>query len=140
MNSKYYSDPAVALDALSETFQRVVQDPDISESLKGLNQLAAFDYTQDDPSLFFWMDARGGQVSVGTGQPAEAPTVTMVSSLDVAHQSWSNKLNPMMAIATRKIKPKGNATSLLKLSPLLKKIAPIYNQVLDEKGLGDIKL
>jgi putative sterol carrier protein len=140
MNSKYFSDPAVAKDVLSETFQRVVQDPGIGESLKGLDQLVAFDYTQDDPSLLFWMDARGGQVSIGTDQPPEPATVTMVSSLDVGHQSWSNKLNPMMAIATRKIKPKGNATSLLKLAPLLKKIAPIYNQVLDDKGLGDIKL
>lgn len=140
MNSKYFKDPATALDAILTTFERTKDVPDISEPIAKLDQLTAYDYTQDDPSLYVWVDSRGGQITVGSGEPPDKPAVTMISSIDVAHQSWSNKLNPMMAMATRKIKAKGNATSLLKLAPLLKKIAPVYNQVLDEKGLGDIKL
>jgi putative sterol carrier protein len=46
----------------------------------------------------------------------------------------------MMAMATGKLKAKGSTSKLLKLAPLLKGISIIYNQVLTEKGLGDIKL
>ena len=140
MKSKYFDDPKVALEVFIETFQRAGDDPAIREPMLGLNQLVAYDYTEDDPVLYFWVDARGGDVTIGSGQPPGKPDVTMVNSVDTAHQAWSNKLNPMMAVATRKIRPKGSATSLLKLAPLLKKIAPIYNTVLEEKGLSHIKL
>ena len=140
MASKYFSDPALALKVMVETFQKVAQDPEISKTLLELNQMAGFDYTQDDPSLYFHVDCRGGAIKVGAGVPQDKPNVVMINSLDVAHQSWSNKLNPMMAMATGKIKAKGSASALLKLAPLLKKIAPHYNQVLEENGLGGIKL
>lgn len=140
MNSKYFKDPQTALEVFVETFQRLAADETIAQQMIGLNQLVYFDYTQDDPTTHFFVDARGGQVKVGAGQPPEPPAVTMINSVDVAHQSWSNKLNPMMAMATGKIKARGSAAALLKLAPLLKRIAPVYNQVLDEKGLSEIKL
>ncbi len=140
MKSKYFDDPAIALDVFVETFQRVAADPELSATIGKLNQMVVFDYSQDDPSLVFFVDSRGGNILVQAGRPQDQPAVTMVNSVDVAHQAWSNKLNPMVAMATGKLKAKGSASALLGLAPLLKKIAPIYNQVLADKGLGDKRL
>lgn len=70
----------------------------------------------------------------GAGKPTDKPDLVMTLSADDAHRSWSNKLNPVMAITRGKIKVKGSATGLLKLAPKLKKVAEYYNQVLQETG------
>lgn len=140
MKSKYFDDPALALSVFVETFRRVAADAELSPAIAKLKQMVVFDYSQDDDSLVFYVDGRGDGILVEAGRPADPPAVTMVNSVDVAHQAWSNKLNPMVAMATGKLKAKGSASALLGLAPLLKKIAPIYNQVLEDKGLGDKKL
>ncbi|MDQ5986268.1 MAG: hypothetical protein CSYNP_01987 [Syntrophus sp. SKADARSKE-3] len=64
----------------------------------------------------------------------------MSLSADDAHRSWSNKLNPVMAITRKKIRVKGSATGLLKLAPKLKKIAEIYEEILRKEGREDLIL
>jgi putative sterol carrier protein len=61
----------------------------------------------------------------------------MSLSADDAHRSWSNKLNPVMAITRKKIRVKGSATGLLKLAPKLKKVAVIYEKTLTDLGMAD---
>ncbi len=140
MASKYFNDVNQAVEVFVETFRRAAAQPEVAATVADLNQLVYFDYTQDDPAASFHMDTRGGANIVEAGAPADRPDVTMINSLDTAHKSWSNKLNPVVAMATGQIKAKGSATGLLKLAPLLKHIGPIYEQVLEEKGLGAIKL
>ena len=74
---------------------------------------------------------------IGTGIPSGTPDLTMSLSADDAHRSWSNKLNPVMAITRKKIRVKGSATGLLKLAPKLKKVAVIYKKVLTDLGWAD---
>jgi putative sterol carrier protein len=140
MGSKYFKDHDLAMEVFIETFKRLPQDAEAQKALDDLQMLAGFNYTQDGPDLYFHVDTRGGAFEVALGKPTEKPDVEMINSLDIAHQAWSNKLNPMMAMATGKLKAKGSTSKLLKLAPLLKGISIIYNQVLTEKGLGDIKL
>lgn len=140
MALKYFSDVNLAIEVFVETFRRAAARPDIAGMVADLNQLVYFDYTQDDPAASFHMDTRGGAIAVEAGTPADRPDVTILTSLDNAHKSWSNKLNPVMAMATGQIKAKGSATALLKLAPVLKHLGPIYEEVLTEKGLGAIKL
>ena len=140
MASKYFSDVNQAVSLFVEAFRRGADNPDIARAVADLNQLVYFDYTQDDPAASFYMDTRGGAMTVEAGAPADKPDVAMINSLDTAHKAWSNKLNPVVAMATGQIKAKGSATGLLKLAPLLKHIGPIYEQLLEERGLGAIKL
>ncbi|KIX13812.1 SCP2 sterol-binding domain-containing protein [Dethiosulfatarculus sandiegensis] len=140
MGSKYFKDQKLAMEVFVETFRRLPQDPEAEKALDDLMMLAGFNYTQDGPDLYFYVDTRGGAYEVAQGKPEDKPDVEMINSLDIAHQAWSNKLNPMMAMATGKLKAKGSTSKLLKLAPLLKGISKIYNQVLEEKGLGEIKL
>lgn len=141
MESKYFDDPAVALDVFLETFTRASQDEAVLKSIETMDELVYFDLTQSDPSLAFHLDTRDGKRIAAIGNPSDArPDVTLSLSVDTAHKTWSDELNPVMAVATGKMRAKGNQITLLKLAPLLKLITPIYNQVLDDHGLSSIKL
>jgi putative sterol carrier protein len=131
---EYWKNENEPIQAFIKLFEGSMADPELSTGLKKVNQLILFDYTEDGPNCCFWIDTRAGNLSVGPGKPAEDPDMTMSLSADDAHRSWSNKLNPVMAITRKKIRVKGSAVGLLKLAPKLKKVAEIYVGVL--KGLG----
>lgn len=135
MKSKYFNDPATAVEAFVETFRRAAADPQIAGVMGQLKQMVYFDYTQDAPQVSFYVNARGQDIEVGAGAPAQRPDVTILAGVDVGHQAWSNQLNPVVAMATGRIKAKGSTAALLKLAPVLKMIAPIYLGVLAEKGI-----
>ena len=105
--------------------------------MKKVNQLIWFDYTEDGPNCSYYWDCRDGRLEAAAGKPAEKPDLVMSLSADNAHRSWSNKLNPVMAITRRKIRVKGSATGLLRLAPKLKKVAVHYERVLKELGWED---
>ncbi len=134
---EFWRDSKEPIDAFIKMFEKCMADPELSEGLKKVNQLILFDYSQDGPDCCFWVDSRNGELSVGAGKPSGTPNLTLITSADDGHRSWSNKLNPVMAITRGKIKIKGSATGLLKLAPKLKKVAEYYNQVLKEAGLEE---
>ncbi len=137
---EFWSSEKEPIEAFLKMFDKCMNDKELSEGLKKVNQLIWFDYTKDGPECSFWVDCRGGNVKSGQGKPKDDPDLIMSLSADDAHRSWSNKLNPVMAITRKKIIVKGSATGLLKLAPKLKKVAVFYNEVLDELGWGDKKL
>jgi alkyl sulfatase BDS1-like metallo-beta-lactamase superfamily hydrolase len=136
--SEYWKDTDELKSAFDTLFKRMMDDPVLGPKAGGLNQVVVFKY--HDPEIQYWWDLRDGKKEFGTGEEPGEFKVRMSLSGDDAHRSWSNKLNPVMAITRKKIKVDGNATGLLKLQPLLKKVAVIYNQVLDDLGMSDKKL
>jgi len=134
---EYWKDQHEPITAFVKLFEEASNDEELSTGLNKVNQLIWFDYTEDGPDCSFHVDCRGGRLKVGAGKPGEAPDLVMSLSADDAHRSWSNKLNPVMAITRRKIRVKGSATGLLKLAPKLKKVAVIYNKVLKDLGWED---
>ncbi|MCX5872059.1 MAG: SCP2 sterol-binding domain-containing protein [Deltaproteobacteria bacterium] len=131
---EFWKDETEPIKAFIELFERAKHDTELAEGLKKVNQLIWFDYTEDGPSCSFHVDCRGGDVKVAPGKPSDQPDLTMSLSADDAHRSWSNKLNPVMAITRKKIRIKGSATGLLKLAPKLKKVAVIYSGTLKDLG------
>jgi putative sterol carrier protein len=134
---EYWKDEKEPIDAFIRMSEECLKDDELNQGLIKVNQLIWFDYTKDGPNCSFYWDARGGQAKVGRGKPDDEPDLIMSLSADDAHRSWSNKLNPVMAITRKKILVKGSATGLLKLAPKLKKVAEIYNRVLKEMGMED---
>ena len=133
----YWKDSQEAVTAITKLFESVSHDPELGESMKKVNQLILFDYSESGPGCAIWVDTRNGKYEFGAGDPPGAPDLIMSLSADDAHLSWLNKLNPVMAITRKKIRVKGSATGLLKLAPKLKKVAVIYEQVLKELGWED---
>jgi putative sterol carrier protein len=134
---EYWKDESEPIKAFVELFQRALHDEELAQGMKKVNQLIWFDYTEDGPNCSCHVDFRGGQTKIGAGKPEEQPDLVMSLSADDAHRSWSNKLNPVMAITRRKIRVKGSATGLLKLATKLKKIAVVYEGVLKDLGWED---
>lgn len=135
---EFWKDEKEPIEAFVKLFEKGFEDDDLSGGLRKVNQLIWFDYTQDGPNCSFWVDCRGGELKTGPGKPADEPDLTMSLSADDAHRSWSNKLNPVMAITRKKIRVKGSATGLLKLAPKLKKVAELYVSLLKDMGKDDI--
>lgn len=131
---EYWKNEDEPITAFVELFQRALQDDDLASGMKKVNQLIWFDYTEDGPNCSFHVDSREGKTIIGRGKPEETPDLVMSLSADDAHRSWSNKLNPVMAITRKKIRVKGSATGLLKLAPKLKKLAVIYEGALRDLG------
>jgi putative sterol carrier protein len=131
---EYWRDQHEPIKAFLRLFEEAGNDEELSGGLRKVNQLIWFDYTEDGPECSFHVDCRGGQLKVAPGKPDEQPDLVMSLSADDAHRSWSNKLNPVMAITRKKIRVKGSATGLLKLAPKLKKVAVIYKRVLNDLG------
>ncbi len=134
---EYWKDESEPIKAFVELFERASKDEDLRKGMEKVNQLIWFDYTEDGPDCSFHVDSRAGKFVVRPGKPEDEPDLTMSLSADDAHRSWSNKLNPVMAITRKKIRVKGSATALLKLAPKLKKIAAIYQEVLKDYGWDD---
>jgi len=137
---EYWKDENQPIELFLKLFEECKKESDVFEGLKKINQLIWYDFTENGPNCSVWVDTRGGNLYVGSGKPAENPDLTLSMSLDLAHKAWSNKMSPMVAITTKKIRIKGNATSLLKLTPQLKRVAEIYKRVLEENGLGNLIL
>jgi len=134
---EYWKDETEPIKAFLELFERAQNDSELGPGLRKVNQLIWFDYTEDGPNCSFHVDARKDPITVAQGKPSDEPDLIMSLSADDAHRSWSNKLNPVMAITRRKIRVKGSATGLLKLAPKLKKVAAIYNEALKDLGWED---
>ncbi len=119
---EYWKDETEPIKAFLKLFENASEDAELNSGLKKVNQLIWFDYTEDGPNCSFHVDCRGGEIKIAAGKPEGKPDLVMSLSADDAHRSWSNKLNPVMAITRKKIRVKGSATGLLKLAPKLKKL------------------
>jgi putative sterol carrier protein len=134
---EFWKDETEPIKAFLKLFEETSKDEELKSGMKKVNQLIWFDYTEDGPNCSFHVDCRAGELKFAPGKPSEQPDLVMSLTADDAHRSWSNKLNPVMAIARRKIRIKGSATGLLKLAPKLKKVAIYYEKVLKDLGWED---
>jgi len=134
---EYWKDINEAVTTIHKLFLANFADPELTESMKKLNQLIVFDYTEDGPGGKVWMDCRNGKLEAGIGEPPGTPDLVLSCSADDAHRAWSNKLNAVVAITRKKVRVKGSATGLLKLAPKGKQTAINYNKLLTELGMAD---
>ena len=136
--SQYWKSADEVYEAVTGMLGKAAEDPVIVKKTEGLKYMVLYEYT--DPDLRIWIDSRGEETTFGRGDPPEEPNIVMSLSADDAHKAWSNKLNVMVAIARRKLRIRGEATKLLKMTPLLKRWAVCYNNQLREMGLEGIIL
>jgi len=122
---------------LSRLWDRILESPEIVESIGGVKIIARFRYT-DYPSMLYIDNT--GEAPRYYWNPAEevTPDVDMILSSETSHKFWMEDLNVPMAIAGRKIIPKGSVQKALKLMPALKPAFAIYPDVLKEFGRDDM--
>ena len=110
---------------LSQLWDKICTTPKIVESVSGVKLIARFRYT-DYPSALY-IDLSGDTPKYFFNPEDEVqPDVDMILSSDTSHKFWMEELNVPMAIATRKIIPKGSIQKALKLIPALKPAFAMY--------------
>jgi len=122
---------------LSKLWDKIFNTPEIVESVSGVKLIARFRYT-DYPSDLY-IDLSGDTPKYFFNPEGEVqPDVDMILSSETSHKFWMEELNVPMAIATRKIIPKGSVQKALKLIPALKPAFAMYPVVLKEFERDDL--
>jgi len=122
---------------LTRLWERIFADPEIVSAVANAELVAKFRYTdfpsalfidlKQDPPAFFWNPG-----------PDARFDVEMILSSETSHAFWMETLNVPLAIARRKIIPKGSVQKALKLIPALKPAFAIYPQILRAEGRQDL--
>ena len=76
----------------------------------------------------------------GDDQRDWEPVVEMKMKAEVANRYFQGKENIPIAVATGRIKTKGNLPKALKLIPMVKPIYPKYRQMLEDEGYEHLLL
>jgi len=122
---------------LSRLWDKILQSLEIMESIGGVKIIVKFRYT-DYPSTLY-IDNTGETIHYYWNHHEDLRAdVEMILSSETSHKFWMETLNVPMAIAGRKIIPKGSVQKALKLLPALKPAFAIYPSVLQEFGRDDL--
>lgn len=122
---------------LSKLWGKILNTPAIVESIAGVKLIVRFRYT--DYSSVLYIDTTGKTPRYyWTPEEEVKPDVEMILSSETSHKFWMEDLNVPMAIASRKIIPKGSVQKALKLIPALKPAFAMYPVVLKEFHREDL--
>ncbi len=122
---------------LSKLWGKIFDTPEIVASVSSVKLIARFRYT--DYPLELYIDISGETPRYYFNPEEEVkPDVDMILSSETSHKFWMEELNVPMAIATRKIIPKGSVQKALQLIPALKPAFVMYPEVLKEFGRNDL--
>lgn len=122
---------------LTELWTQIFDTPDIVKAVSGTPLIAKFRYTDYPTALY--IDTKSDRPGFyWNPDPPVEPDVEMILSSDTAHKFWMETLNVPLAIAGRKIIPKGSVQKALKLIPALKPAFALYPAVLKNAGREDL--
>ena len=124
-------------ELLSELWRRILDNEDIVRAVADLPLVAKFRYT-DFPTALFIDIASQPPAFHWNPDPEPKADVEMILSSETAHRFWLEDLNVPLAIARRKIIPKGSVQKALKLIPALKPAFALYPEVLADTGRTDL--
>ena len=136
----YFTDFNTLSDLIEETFVELMKDPAIKAKALESKLTVRFDYRNPDGEL--WVDCKTDEVVTIPHKPDHEMELDAVLSMesDVAHAFWCGKLNLLGAMSSGDIVSEGSVPRLLKLLPVIKPAYGIYNNLLDAKGMGDLKI
>ncbi|MBE7484696.1 MAG: SCP2 sterol-binding domain-containing protein [Polyangiaceae bacterium] len=128
-----YKDRAELERVMGRLFERLMATPAVAGPLTSTELVVRFRYPDLGSVLTFDLKHRPAAFSTGDGGAAD---VEMVQSSDTAHEFWLGKLNPVRAIATGRVRARGDVAGALKLLPAIRPAFQIYPDVLQELGLA----
>ena len=119
-------------DVMARLFVRLMDAPVVADPLSRTDMVVRFRYPDLDSVLTFDFKQKPPVFSTCADTDAD---VELVQSSDTAHEFWLGRLNAVRAIATGRVRPRGDVGKALKLLPAIKPAFQIYPQVLHELGL-----
>lgn len=116
-------------------FREISTTPAILEPLAATHMIVRFRYTE--PSAVLTFDFTDQPPRLRTDGDGDAH-LEMTQSADVSHQFWLGRLKVVKAIATGKVRAKGDVSKALSLLPAIRPAFELYPRVLRELGLGHL--
>jgi putative sterol carrier protein len=114
-------------------FEAAFKDPELLPKIKEANLKFAVKCTEPDSAIT--VDFVNLTTSKGADDDADA---ALLMSTETSNAYWQGKVNLPFAMARGKVKVEGNVAKLLTLSPLSKKLVPIYLEMLKADGRDDL--
>ncbi|MCK6534963.1 MAG: pyruvate dehydrogenase complex E1 component subunit beta [Polyangiaceae bacterium] len=130
-----FTDRAEFERVMARLFERLMATPDVADPLTSTALVVRFRYPDLGSVLTFDLKHRPAEFSTTERVAAD---VEMVQSSDTAHEFWLGELNPVRAIATGRVRARGDVAGALKLLPAIRPAFRIYPDVLRELGLADV--
>jgi len=119
--SKYFKDQKHMYEFLQDLWNHIVFESGVGDKLRQYN--VSYCYTITDPDGYAYIDAD----NVIMGDEAKRDSVLkMEMSADTIILFWLKKLSLPVALATRKIKARGPVPTMIKMTPVLKPIYPVF--------------
>jgi len=116
-------------EVLGGFWKALYDKPEFNTLLKESGVQIKFEIS--DPSAILWVGPDG----VEFGDQNLKADVTMQLAGDVCHAYWKKDLSLPVALATRKIKSKGNIAKVMKLLPVLKPAYEMYPEYMKKHGI-----
>lgn len=129
-----FTDRAEFERVMAKLFERLMASPAVADPLTSTQLVVRFRYPDLGSVLTFDLEHRPALFSTCDSGPAD---VEMVQSSDTAHEFWSGQLNPVRAIATGRVRARGDVAGALKLLPAIRPAFRLYPEVLRELGLEE---
>lgn len=114
-------------------FLKAFEDPELLPKIKDTGLVFAVKCTEPDSAIT--VDFVNLKVDKGADGSEHA---ALLMSTETSNAYWQGKVNLPFAMARGKVKVEGNVAKLLTLSPLSKKLVPIYLEMLKEEGRDDL--
>ncbi|HSN19539.1 MAG TPA: thiamine pyrophosphate-dependent enzyme, partial [Usitatibacter sp.] len=129
-----FHDRAQFEGVMAQLFERLMAAPAIARPLGETAMVVRFRYPDLGSVITFDFKRSPPAFSTDDGGQAD---VEMVQSSDTAHEFWLGRLNAVRAIATGKVRARGDVAKALKLLPAIRPAFAIYPEVLKARGLAE---
>ena len=120
--------------------KRVLSDPDVGPKLAKAKIRIRFNYTEPEASIFLNLADQPPEGMFGSYALRDTESkadVTMTQTAEVANRFWQGKLNPVMGLASGKIKASGQVQRAMGLVTAIRPTFKMYVDVLKEMGHED---
>ena len=124
-----FKDTEYLYKTLGGFWKALFEKDEFSNAIKEANVQIKFEIT--GPSATIWVGPDG----VEFGEQNLKADVTMQLNGDACHAFWKKELNLPVALATGKIKARGNIAKVMKLLPVLKPAYGLYPEYMKQHGL-----
>lgn len=131
-----FSSDTEVYETIGELCRRVLADADIGPKLNGLSTAMRFDFREPEAQIV--LDCRYEKSKVDLGQVDYEVGIELAMTASDGHRLWLGTLNPVLGMASRKIKPSGNIAKAMALQSVLEPAHQIYRSLLEELHRADL--
>jgi len=136
--SKYFKNRDEFVSVMTTLFDKLKSDPKVGPAVAKEKIVVRFEYSDPDASVTINAKDKPADpkdfISYEWDTKSPEPDVIMSNSADYCLRFWQGKENPVLSIATGKLKAKGNVAKALGMLPAIKPAYKMFPEIL--KGMG----